>query len=109
MHAEKFWRENVHRFEEHNFQLIQTLVNLLDSQDELTLAVCCYDLGEFARFHPDGRRLLDRFHGKSKLMIKMQSTSAQVAKQALLAVQKIMVHNWDALNASMSDSTGKKN
>jgi V-type H+-transporting ATPase subunit H len=54
-HSEKFWRENVKRFEEQDFYLVRKLVLLIDSGNDKTVAVACYDLGEFCRFHNQGR------------------------------------------------------
>lgn len=56
VHTEKFWRENIKRFEDNDFGLIRTLVSLLDSRDPGTQAVAAYDLGEFCRFHPFGKQ-----------------------------------------------------
>jgi len=100
VHTDLFWSEHKTKFEEKNFDRIKRLVELLDSQDELTVEVACYDLGEFARFHPEGRRVVasPNVRGKLKLMALMNSKNTKIAKQALLAVQKILVQNWDALN-----------
>lgn len=81
------------------------LVKLLDSDNDLTLEVACFDLGEFARFHPDGRLLLDKLHAKRKLMVQMSHPSAKVSKMALLAVQKLMVQNWESLGGGSSKSS----
>lgn len=55
--TEKFWRENVMAFENDEFRAIRKLVKLLDTTtDKTTLAVVCYDLGEFARLHPAGKK-----------------------------------------------------
>ena len=53
---EKFWRENVMVFEKDEFITIQKIERLLDSDDPATQAVACYDLGEFARLHPAGKK-----------------------------------------------------
>jgi hypothetical protein len=38
------------------------LVSLLTmKEDKLTLEVACYDLGEFARFHPNGKKYVLSF------------------------------------------------
>lgn len=56
VHTAEFWKENFKRFEEDNFRLIRHLATVLATGvDILTLAVACYDIGEFARFHPHGR------------------------------------------------------
>ena len=56
VHSTEFWRENVRRFEADNFKLIKQLSDVIESSvDTTSLAVACYDLGEFARFHAHGR------------------------------------------------------
>jgi len=95
VHSEQFWRENNTKFEEKSFALIKSLIGLLETGTDLTMEVACYDLGEFARFHPDGKRIIQQNRGKLYLMDKMSSKKPQIARQALLAVQKLMVQNWD--------------
>ncbi len=76
------------------------------SKDDTALAVACYDLGEFARFHPDGKKVISASEGKTALMMKMQyKENANVARQALLAVQKLMVSNWEFLSGSKKDAS----
>lgn len=38
--------------------------------------------------------VITKLSGKRKLMEKMHHKNAKIAKQALLAVQKLMVNNW---------------
>ena len=60
-HTEVFWRENVYRFEEKDFGLINQLFDLVkDSRDPLTISVALFDLGEFARYYPNSKILFDR-------------------------------------------------
>lgn len=56
LHSEKFWHENVMHFEENEFSAVKNLVLLLRSSDQITLAVACSDIGEFARLHPTGKK-----------------------------------------------------
>jgi len=105
VHSEKFWSEHYLLFEEDNFLLIHELVALLQPRSsEVTLEMACFDLGEFARCHPDGRRVLrnPKVGAKERLMALMSSKNPKVAKQALLCVQKLMVANWESLNKSSS-------
>ena len=56
VHSEKFWKENVKRFEDNDFLMIRKLSDLLTSNDSQNVAIACYDLGEFCRFHPFGKK-----------------------------------------------------
>jgi V-type H+-transporting ATPase subunit H len=56
IHCEKFWRENSKEMELHDFKLLKCLIQLLKSSDDEVVAVACYDLGEFVRFYPNGKR-----------------------------------------------------
>ena len=98
---ESFWRENAHQFEENNFAIINALVEILQdpNSSNLCLAVACNDLGEFVRFHPRGRSILGNanYSGKTAIMKLMVHQDPEVQKQALLAVQKLMVTNWEYL------------
>jgi len=97
--SEKFWKENVHRFEEDNYKALKSLKDILtSSSDPLVLAVACFDIGEFARFHPRGKVIVGELGVKLPIMNLMEKSSdAEVRKQALLAVQKLMVTNWEYL------------
>ena len=56
VHTTEFWKENYKRFEDDNFKLIRHLATVLATAVDVgTLTVACYDIGEFARFHPHGR------------------------------------------------------
>jgi len=96
--SEKFWKENIGRFEENNFEVISVLVNILkESKDPLQLSVACYDLGEFVRLHPRGRREISDKDGKKVIMMLMTHANEEVQKYALLCVQKMFVNNWEYL------------
>jgi len=98
--SEKFWRENVTRFEENSFQVLKLLAEILNSStNPLYLSIACYDIGEFVRFHPRGKIVIQNLRDcKSKIMLLMTNADTEVQKQALLCVQKLMVHNWEYLN-----------
>ncbi|PFH31809.1 putative vacuolar ATP synthase subunit 54kD [Besnoitia besnoiti] len=95
LHSEKFWRENVMAFENDEFKAIKKLVKLLDtSEDKTTLAVACYDLGEFARLHPAGKKVCQQLKVKDRVMLFISHKDREVAGEALLCVQKLMLNNW---------------
>lgn len=106
VHSEQFWSEHKLKFEERNFDLIKKLVDLVaKSPSELTQEIACYDLGEFARFHPEGKQIILKLGGKTPLMQRMKSPNVKVAKQALLAVQKLLVNNWEFLSRGSGGSS----
>ncbi|XP_043221898.1 V-type proton ATPase subunit H-like isoform X2 [Amphibalanus amphitrite] len=101
--SDKFWRENASRLNDNNYQLLKILLHLLDtSKDPLVVSVACHDIGEYVRHYPRGKRVLESLDGKSRVMEKMLSDDPNVKLCALLAVQKIMVHNWDYLSKKLA-------
>jgi V-type H+-transporting ATPase subunit H len=96
--SEKFWRENCSRFEENDFQILQLLQRVLQTSiDPVALSVACFDVGEFVRFHPRGRSIVQQQNVKIEIMKLMAHQDPEVKKQALFAIQKTMVHNWEYL------------
>jgi len=96
--SEKFWRENAPRFEEDKCKLLLVLKDILTtSKDPLILSVACFDVGEFARFHPRGKVIVQQLSLKMALMQLMEDKDMEVKKHALLAIQKLMVTNWEYL------------
>jgi V-type H+-transporting ATPase subunit H len=99
IHSEKFWLENVNQFEKNDFSAISKLVALLSSSDTVTQAVACHDLGEFARLHPSGKRVISRLNGKNAIMALMTNGTREVSKEALLCTQKLMLNQWQKVAA----------
>jgi len=95
--SEKFWKENSFRLEEDNNKVLLVLKELLGSKVPLVMSVACYDVGEFARIHPRGKILVQQLGIKGPLMVLMEHEDTDVKKHAILAVQKVMVHNWEYL------------
>jgi len=91
IHSEKFWLENVLKFDKDDFAAIKSVIKMLSSDDPETLAVACFDIGEFARLHPTGKMVLSRFNAKQPVMLLMTHTQRDVAREALLCVQKLML------------------
>jgi V-type H+-transporting ATPase subunit H len=94
IHSEKFWLENVNQFEKDNFAPVSQLVKLLGADDSETQAVACHDLGEFARLHPNGKRVIAKLNGKNAVMALMTNGTREVSKEALLCTQKLMLNQW---------------
>lgn len=92
IHSDKFWIENVGKCESHNFRVIDHLMVIVrTARDPETLSVACHDLGEFARLHPAGKLVMVQKGCKEKMLELMSSTQREVAREALLCVQKLML------------------
>lgn len=100
LHSEKFWHENVMSFEQDEFLAVRKLARLLDSSNRTTIAVAAYDLGEFARLHPAGKKVCHKLRVKDKVMLLISSRDRAVTREALLCVQKLMLKNWQAVQSS---------
>jgi len=92
LHSERFWLDNVGKFDKEDFGAIRKLTSLLSSSNPTTLCLACGDLGEFARLHPLGKSVIGKLHAKAKVMQLMQHNDRQVAREALLCVQKMMLN-----------------
>ncbi|XP_053610592.1 V-type proton ATPase subunit H isoform X2 [Plodia interpunctella] len=98
----KFWRENAARLNERGQELLRTLVHLLErSADPVVLAVACYDVGEYVRHYPRGKNIIEQLGGKQRVMHLLSHEDPNVRYEALLAVQKLMVHNWEYLGKQL--------
>ncbi|KAE9549010.1 hypothetical protein FO519_007783 [Halicephalobus sp. NKZ332] len=106
--SEKFWRENAQRFNEKNFELIKILIRLLDNtSDPLVLCVAAHDIGEYVRHYPRGKSIIEQFQGKQAVMRLLSADDPNVRYHALLAVQKLMVHNWEYLGKQLESDKGE--
>ena len=95
VHSEKFWTENAKLFEQRDFVLIRQLTKLvMQATDVTTLAVACFDIGEFSRVYPLGKAILNKMNCKPAIMALMSHENREVAREALLCTQKLMLNNW---------------
>nr|CAG4638370.1 EOG090X044C [Cyclestheria hislopi] len=107
--SERFWRENAPRLIEKNYELLKMLIHLLESsQDPLVLSVACYDIGEFVRHYPRGKSVIEQLGGKQLVMQFLAHEDPNIRYEALLAVQKLMVHNWEYLGKQLEKETNPK-
>ena len=73
-------------------QVLRILITLLDnSRDPKTLAVACHDIAQFIQIHPNGRGIILDLKAKERVMKHMSHPNPEIAKQALLCVQKILL------------------
>jgi len=73
------------------------------SNDPLVLAVAAHDIGEYVRHYPRGKNVLDQLQGKTQVMKLLTHADPNVRYHALLAVQKLMVHNWEYLGKQLEE------
>jgi len=108
--SEKFWRENSQRFNEKGFEVVKILIRILDSSsDALVLCVAAHDIGEYVRHYPRGKNILEQYHGKQAVMKLLSAEDPNVRYHALLAVQKLMVNNWEYLGKQLDVEKNEKN
>lgn len=98
-HTEEFWQTNFIHFDNaENLGIIDKLANdcLANGVDNKIKAIACFDLGEFARFFPQGKTILDNHNVRVKMTKLMQSkdTSSEVKKEAITCYQKLLMNSW---------------
>ena len=92
-HSEKFWKENVSHFEDENWEVLGKICEIVRAgKDPLALAIAAHDLGEFVRYHPRGKVILQEASVKVDLMKLLVNENPEVRKNALFALQKIMAN-----------------
>ena len=87
--------------------MIEVLVNeCLSSHDDTVKAVACYDLGEFSKYVPNGKMILERHNVRVKMTELMgnQEVSAEVKKEAITCYQKLLMTSWS--NSSKTKPLG---
>ncbi|XP_052234612.1 V-type proton ATPase subunit H-like [Dreissena polymorpha] len=103
--SDRFWRENAIRLNEKNYELLKILVRLLEgSRDPLILSVAAHDIGEYVRYYPRGKNVIEQLGAKQLVMTYLTHEDPNVRYEALIAVQKLMVHNWEYLGKQISQA-----
>ena len=97
-HTSLFWKKYSTRFDDNNYELIKKLIKLLGSNDNETVALACYDLGQWSIYYPDGKRILTKLGAKLKLMTLITHNDKNVKNQALIATQKLLIKNWQQID-----------
>ncbi|CEF64336.1 V-type proton ATPase subunit H [Strongyloides ratti] len=106
--SDKFWKENAQRLNEKNFELVKLLISKLEEGDPLTQCVAAHDIGEYVRHYPRGKTVIENQDGKGKVMKLLSAEDPNVRYHALLAIQKLMVHNWEYLGKQLDADKGKE-
>jgi len=56
-----------------------------------TAAIACYDLGEFVRFYPNGRQIVNQFGLKPLILCLIHSEDEELQHQALVCLSKLLL------------------
>lgn len=87
--SEFFWKNNIERFGENNYEMLDKLKQHLASDDPTTVAVACHDIGEFASRSP----IQIPMEIKESVMLLLTHQSAEVQKWALRTTQLLLLRN----------------
>lgn len=89
-----FWTKNVTRLNENNFALLRVLIeHLKDNRNSKVLSIACFDIGQYVQYYPPGKSIIELLGAKNIVMGLLQHNDPSVKYEALITVQKIMVHN----------------
>ncbi len=99
LHTTKFFQQNCKQLEgkDGDFMILKRLIVLVTSDDDDVAAVACYDIGEFVRHYPNGRLIAKQLGAKDAIMNLIGHENAELQRQALHSVSKMMVQNWEAV------------
>ena len=104
LHTEQFFKSNARNMEGKNgdFCHVKRLIQLISRrEDEETLAMALFDLGEFARHYPSGKSIANRLGAKHVVMpLLNEHESDDIQRKALLCISKLLVNNWKAVVSS---------
>jgi V-type H+-transporting ATPase subunit H len=88
LHSSKFWAENFSKFTDKDVTDLSALLKI--GSDE-TKAIACFDLGELAVLHRDGKKWIAASKAKDEVMKLMTGSNREIRREALLCCQKIML------------------
>ncbi|PWN49897.1 ARM repeat-containing protein [Violaceomyces palustris] len=92
---EDFWKENAAKLVENDGETLKKLVAILkESQDSVSLAVACSDIGKFVQFFEPGKRRVDQLGAKVRIMDLMSHSDPDVKFRALHTVSRLVSASW---------------
>lgn len=98
--SDKFWRENAQKLNENNFFLVRKLIEMLKNEHTSSqfLEIVLNDIGQYVRYYSRGKNVIEQLDGKTIVMSMLSHPNTDVKHQALLCIQKLMVHHWEYLS-----------
>lgn len=96
--SDMFWKENAVKLNEKDHACLKQLISLLqESPDPVVLAVAAHDLGQYVKHYERGKKVVTDFGAKTRVMELMSHKNPDVRYQALLSVQQLVSHPWQAV------------
>jgi len=95
--SEGFWRNSAVKLHENDCEILKILVSSLDSANPTVQAVATHDIGQYVAHYKHGRRHVENMGGKNKIFTLMANENSSVRYEALSAVQKLLVNNYQAI------------
>lgn len=96
--SKSFWKENADRLNDNKYELLKTLVALLDtSTDRTVLCIAAHDLGEYMSYYPRGKKVVEALGGKDSLLKLLSHQNPVVKYHALKSLQILMLNNYEVL------------
>jgi len=92
--SDDFWKENATKLNEKDFRQLKELLQLLNSQDPVVLAVTVHDIGQYVKHHERGKKVINDLGGKRRVMELMSHSDSDVRYRALISVQQLVSHPW---------------
>ncbi|KAI0316789.1 ATPase V1 complex subunit H [Amylostereum chailletii] len=96
--SELFWKENATKLNEKDYAYLKQLIRLLqESPDAIVLAVAAHDLGQYVKHYERGKKVVTDLGAKTRVMELMAHGNPDVRYQALVSVQQLVSHPWQAV------------
>ncbi|KAG5718677.1 V-type proton ATPase subunit H [Termitomyces sp. T112] len=96
--SDEFWKENASKLNDDDCKQLQILLRLLkQSTDPLILAVAVQDVGQYVKHTDRGKKLVEKYNGKARVMELMTHEDSEVRYRALIAVQQLVSQPWTAV------------
>ncbi|TFY70526.1 hypothetical protein EVG20_g2484 [Dentipellis fragilis] len=96
--SDTFWKENAIKLNDNNYAYLKRLIELLqESPDTTMLAVAAHDIGQYVKHYERGKKILTDLGAKTRVMELMTHENPDVRYQALIAVQRLVSHPWQAV------------
>ncbi|KAL2912179.1 H(+)-transporting V1 sector ATPase subunit H [Polyrhizophydium stewartii] len=95
--SEQFWKSNAARLSEGDYELVRALAGFLQtSSDPVVLSVAAHDIGQYVKYVPTGKRIVQEIGAKTRVMELMSHENPDVRYHALMSVQKFMANAWES-------------